>query len=137
MALRAGLRVKHGLRQSQPLGLVRRRVREAELGGQHGRHAPEALVVVSQGEGHVGRHVVAVGAGLVHHGLGNDGVVRVVARVLPVVDQRPPHGSGLPPVVVPRGRGAGEDAGSLARLVAVVVLHQVPGDGGGSLFDVG
>lgn len=129
MPVGRGLGVPDALGQLEPLVVALGGVGEAVLGGEHGGHAPEALVVVAEGGGEVARLVVAVVARLVDHALRDDGVVRVVAREVPVVDVGAHHGAPLPPVVVALavvGR-AGEDAGGLARLVAVVEEHQVVG----------
>jgi hypothetical protein len=133
---RVRLGVEDGLGEGQPLRLVVWGVGEVVLGGQHDRHAPEALVVVPERCRHVEGLVVFVGAGLVQHRLGYDLVVRVVARQLPVVDQGPEHGTGLPPVVVACWWRAGEDAWCLSGFVAVVVLQEVPGNVCCCLFDV-
>ena len=130
------LGVEDGLGEGEPLGLVGRRVREVDLGGEQGGHAPEALVVVAQRGGPVGRHVgVDGGFGLEHHGPRGLGVVRVVACVVPVVDEGPPHGAALPPVVRTARRRPGQDAGRLAGFVSVVIRPEVGGDQLGGRLD--
>ena len=42
------LTVEDGLGESEPLRLVCRRVGELELGGRHGSHTPEGLIIVSE-----------------------------------------------------------------------------------------
>lgn len=74
VSIRVGLGVEDSLGQSQPAGLVGRRIGEVELSGKHGGHAPEALIIVSQGQGDVARLVVGVRSSLVLHG-GHDEVV--------------------------------------------------------------
>ena len=131
-----GLRVEDALRQHEPLRFVGRRVWERGLGGEHGRHAPEALVVVAEGGGPIGRHeVVGRRVGLEGEGVLRLAVVRRVARVVPVVDHGPPHGPSLPPVVRACWRWPGEDAGCLSWLVAVVVCKEVGSDELGGGFD--
>lgn len=130
-----GLRVEHGLGERQPLWLVLGRVRKADFGSQHGAHAPEALIVVAEGHGDVAWHVVAAFADLPKHGLGDNAVVRVVAREVPVIDQGSPHCAGLPPVVITCRRRTGQDARRLACLVAVIVCHQVMSEGLGRTPD--
>ncbi len=130
------LGVEDGLGEGEPLGLVGGRVREVDLGGEQGGHAPEALVVVAQRGGPVARHVgVDGGLGLEDHGPRGLSVVRVVARVVPVVDEGSPHGAGLPPVVRTARRRPGQDAGRLAGFVSVVVRPEVGGDDLGGRLD--
>lgn len=137
-ALRCGHFVEDSLGEGQPLGLVLGWIREVVLGGSHGGHAPEALIIVSHGDGIVGGHEVLVGADLEEHSLLDEVVVRVVAGEEPVVNQSPPHGTAFPPVIVSfvLRRRARENAWYLTRLVAVVVLEEVPCDGGSRLADV-
>lgn len=135
--VRARLGVEHGLRQRQPLRFILWWIRKVVFRGQHRRHAPEPLIVVPQGGGDVGGHVVLVWAYLPQHGLGDEIVVAVVAGEFPVVDQGPPHGAAFPPVVIACWGRTREDAGGLAGEVAFVVLEEVPGEEGGGLFDVG
>lgn len=118
------LRRVHGLRQREPTGLPFRRIRELALRGRHGRHAPEALVVVSERFRLVGRHVVGVVADLVDHALLHPLVVLVVARVVPVVDEGAEHGAALPPVV-----GIRQVSGHVAHPVSVVPVRHALGDG--------
>lgn len=95
-----GLRIPNSLGEREPLWLVFGRIGELVFGGQHGGHAPEALVVVSQRSGMVGGHVVFIVAGLVKHALHDDLVVGRVAGQVPVVDVGAHHGAAFPPVVV-------------------------------------
>lgn len=87
-----GLRRPDTLRQRKPAGLIRRRVGEVHLGSGHGSHAPEPLIIISQGCRDVGRHVVLVRTDLPLHTGDDLLVVRRVAGVEPVVDQGLPHG---------------------------------------------
>lgn len=80
-----GLCRPDGLREGEPLSLVFGRVGELVLGGKHGRHAPEALIVVSERSGVVLGHVVVAVTSLVQHALHDDVVVARVAGELPVV----------------------------------------------------
>src|SRR3569833_2445086 len=122
VALGGGLGVEDALGQGQPLRLVLGRVREGGLGCEHGRHAPEALIIVTEGQ----RPVVWLVAvlRLEEHGLRYHVVVARVVGVVPVVNQGPPEGAALPPVVVAIRRRAGQDTRHVAREVAAVVrLH--------------
>lgn len=110
-----GLRVEDGLGQGQPLGFVGVGVLEIALGGEHGGHAPEALVIVSERGRPVFGHVPVVrGTRLEDKTILRQIVVCGVCRVMPVIDQGSPHGTCLPPVVVAIWRRAGEDAWSVA-----------------------
>ena len=124
------LRVHDALRERQPAGLVVGRVVEVALGGDHGREAPEGLVVVAQTEALVVRHEVLGGGRLVDEGLLGDVVVLVVAGVVPVVDEGAKHGAGLPPVV-----RVGQVAGHITRFPAGVVFGEVFGSDGGGIFE--
>lgn len=93
------LRIKHRLRKSQPAGRARGGILKVRLRSGHGRHAPEALIVIAHTLRPVARHHVEIFAYLCLDALGRDVVVGGVARVMPVIDQCPPHGSGFPPVV--------------------------------------
>lgn len=72
---RRSLGVEDSLSQCQPLGLVRWGIRELELSGQHCRHTPETLIIVSERGCDVGGHVVLARADLPHHGLHDEVVV--------------------------------------------------------------
>lgn len=134
-AVHGRLLVEDGLDQRKPLGVLLGGVRVAVLGGDHGGNSPEGLVIVTHRGRPVARVVVAVVARLEEHGLGNDVVEVLVARVVTVVDQRPPHGATLPPVVIAvRGR-TGQDTGYPARLVAVVEGEEVGRDIFGGRLD--
>lgn len=119
------LLVEDGLRQREPLGVLGGRVGEARLGGDEGREGPKGLIVVAHGRGPVARHEVAVVADLEEHGRARHVVVRLVARVVAVVEQRPPHGAALPPVVVAVGGRSRQDARHPSRLVAAVECEEV------------
>lgn len=130
------LGVEHGLRQREPLRIFGGRVLEVILGGDHGRHPPEALVVVAQGRGPVGWHVAVLWrAGLEDQRVFRHVVVRRVVRVVPVVDVRPPHCTRLPPVVRPGWRRPWKNARCLARLVSFVVGKEVRRDDLGRRLD--
>jgi hypothetical protein len=130
-----GLRVEDGLGEGKPLRFAADRVLEVDLGSQHGRHAPEALVVIPQGRGPVRRHkTVLRRARLENHGALGQVVVRRVARVVPVIDHGPPHGTCLPPVVRPCGRGSWQDTWCLSGIIAVVVTEEIRGDRLARLF---
>jgi hypothetical protein len=58
------LSVEHGLRKSEPLRLVRWRIRVATLGSGHRRDSPERLIVVTQRKGLVRRLVIVIRADL-------------------------------------------------------------------------
>ena len=116
-----GLVIKHGLRERQPLRLIRWRIGKSEFCGRHGSHAPEALVVISLVFCLIRRHEVLVGANLPQKGLRREIIVRVIAGVVPVVDQRAEKRSRFPPKV-----RSWQDAGDLAAFVATVVLDHAP-----------
>lgn len=119
----AGEPVKDVLRELDPLRLVAGRIGELALGGEHGRHAPDAVVVVGHGVGEVDGQVVPVVAGLVQHAAHDEVVAAAVAGEVPVLDQRGEDGRAVPPVV----RGV-YDARDLAFVVAVVEGEDVGGD---------
>ena len=83
-----GLAVEHGLRERQPLRLVRGRVWVILLCRAHRRKCPKSLIVVSEILVAVGGHVVPLGPDLEQQRLCRDIVEPRVARVPPVVDQR-------------------------------------------------
>src|SRR5699024_409389 len=114
VAIGTGLSVEDGLSKCQPARPIRGRVRELHLSGCHGGHAPETLVIVAERGGDVMRHIGLVFADLELHGLHDEVVVRGVAGPSPVIDQSPPHGTTLPPVVVAGRRRSWEDAGRLS-----------------------
>lgn len=114
------LRADDGLGQREPLRLVLGRVLKVALGGHHGCHAPEALVVVTHGLRSIDGHVVAVVTGLVDQGLLDNVVVGRVICVVPVVYHGSEHSSCFPPVVWVR-----QVAGCVAGHVAGVVRHQL------------
>jgi hypothetical protein len=126
--VRGGLGVKHGLCQRQPLGVFLWGIRVLGLGGQHGGHAPETLVVVPERGCPVRRHVAVLRrAGLEDHGIRGHVVVGRVAGEVPVVNHRTPHRASLPPVVVSIRRRARENARRVSRLVSVVVRQELCG----------
>jgi hypothetical protein len=47
LAPATSLQIEHTLRQSQPLRLIRRRIRKASLGRHHGSESPEYLIVIT------------------------------------------------------------------------------------------
>lgn len=100
MSTRGRLGVENGLCEGKPARLVVGGVGKPVLGRQHGRHAPESLVIISQRERYVIGLVVFVVADLVQHGFYNDVVVTVVACERPVVDHGAPKRTALPPVVI-------------------------------------
>lgn len=59
------LGVPNSLCESQPLRLIRWRIRKFIFGSQQGRHAPKALIIVSQGHCVVVGHVILILAHLV------------------------------------------------------------------------
>lgn len=96
----SNLLIEHRLRQTQPTRILGvGRIGEVVLRSLQRGHSPESLVVVSQGLGLVGRHVVVVWPDLELHCLNHYGVVGCVAGVVPVVYQRAEHGACFPPVV--------------------------------------
>lgn len=89
--LHHGLLVEDGLHHRQVVDvvfLVGRR--EVGLGRQHGRHGPEALVVVAHGRRPVGRHEVPLFADLVHDGPRDHAVVCLVPRDMAIVEESSP-----------------------------------------------
>lgn len=137
VAIGTGLGVEDSLGQGQPTGPISGRVWELFLGRQHGRHAPESLVVVTQRESDVGGLEVVVGARLPLNGLHDEVVVSGVVGQIPVIDQCPPHGTAFPPVVITSRRWSGENTWRLARFVSVVVLQHIPRDSACCFLDVG
>ena len=128
MTIGSGLSVPDSLGKSKPLRLVGGRVREVKLGSQHGRHAPETLIVVSERGGVVSRLVVDTFADLEEERLADDGVVGRVACVVPIIKHGTPEGSSFPPVVIAGRRRSWQDTGSLASFVSVVVEHRIVGE---------
>lgn len=139
-----------------PLRLILGRARESALGGGNGGQGPDALIIVALGLGLVRRHEVVVFADLVQQALGGQRVVRVVACLDPVVDQGREQGARFPPCIKsvlvhhnssPRrmnqkGGGRtkvwlGEIARNLARLVAIVILHEPIRNGARAILDRG
>lgn len=82
-----------------PLRLILGRARESALGRGDGRQSPDALVIVALGLGLVRRQEVVADADLLQQALGGHRVVRVVARLDPVVDQGREQGASFPPCV--------------------------------------
>jgi hypothetical protein len=110
------LGIEDGLRQSEPRRLSATKIRQLVLGSRHGGHAPESLVIVSERRGLVGGHEGVVISDLVLHRLHGDGIVHIVAGIVPIVDEGVEHGTSLPPVVWV-GKIAGHVADSVARVV--------------------
>lgn len=79
--------VENGLSQGQPLWLIARGVGEFVLGSKHGRHAPKALIVVSERRCHIVWLVVVIRANLKQHGLCYDIIIGAVASEVPVVNK--------------------------------------------------
>lgn len=119
-----GLRLKNGLRQTEPLRLAARGIWEVVLSGRHGSQAPETLVVVAFGPGLVWRHVVAVGAGLMQHRLHCHVIPLVIAGEIIVVNHGTEHGASFPPVI-----GIWQIPRYVPWLVASIVLHHARGGG--------
>jgi hypothetical protein len=109
--------VEDGLSKREPRGLPISKIGQFVLRRGHGGHSPESLIVVSERLGLVVGHEGVVGAHLSLHGLCGDLVVRVVARVVPVVNEGIEHGTAFPPVVWIR-----KVAGRVAYIVTGVVL---------------
>ena len=130
------LGVEDSLGEGQPARSVRWRVGERELGSKHSRHAPETLIVVSEGQGNVTGLVVVIVTSLELHGLNYLCVVGRIAGALPVVHIRPPHGTAFPPVVVTIGRRTRENTRNTAWVKTMIVLDQVGGELLGRLLDV-
>jgi hypothetical protein len=65
LAPATSLQVEHALGKSQPLWLIRRRIRKASFGRHHGSECPEYLIVVALRFCLVGRHKISALAGLV------------------------------------------------------------------------
>ena len=110
-ALLLGLLVEDGLGQGEPLGLVGLGIDKSGFGSQHGRETPEGLIIVTHRSRPVSRHVVTIRTGLMDHGGQHHVVVRLVLRPGAVIEQSPPHGAALPPVVITIGGRTGKDTG--------------------------
>lgn len=122
----------------QPLGLILGRARKSVFSRSHGGQSPDALIIVAFARGLVPRQEVTVGANLVQQALRRHGVVSVVTRLSPVIDQGLKQGTRFPPyfesvcralIQTEESRGLTvvwlrEIAWNLARLVAVIVLHE-------------
>jgi hypothetical protein len=126
----SSLAVKHCLRKRQPLRFVGAWILKLELGGAHGSHGPESLIVVAEITGAVCWLVVVVGSNLEEQGLLCFVIVCRVASVIPVVQKGTEHGAGFPPVVRRR-----QQAGNLTREIAHVGSHHLACDGARSGLD--
>ena len=82
------LGIEDSLGKSEPLWLVRGGVLEVRFGSCHGRQAPKALIIVSQGSRLVFGHEIKLVANLMQHCCHYYIVIGRVAGVVPVVDHR-------------------------------------------------
>lgn len=93
------LSVKHSLGESQPLRLVGWGVWITVFCSRHDGKAPEALVIVSFGQGLVSRHVVSVLADLEQETICRKFVEGIIASIVPVIDEGAKHGTSFPPCI--------------------------------------